>query len=101
MQFTHPKKDSYLQNHVIKSTVVDGNDQCELSCYLEKFCYSYNIGAQTSGAKFMCELSDSDHYQHPGDLGSKKGFSYHPAMVSMLPGALAQRATNATSKALR
>ncbi|XP_078345658.1 uncharacterized protein LOC144631143 [Oculina patagonica] len=78
LKFSEPLADSSLEHHVLQSTSVDNNDQCELKCYLENSCLSYNLGMLHSGEKLLCELSDSDHNQHPGDLVSKNGFSYHP-----------------------
>ena len=68
----------------MQNTSVDNNGQCEINCYVEKLCFSFNLGMPESGDKLICELSDSDHYQHPGDLVSKKGFSYHPTAVSVI-----------------
>ena len=83
LEFVEPTEDNYLENHVRKSILVDNNDQCKLRCYLDDFCLSYNFGIQETGDKFTCELSDSDHYQHPEHLICKKGFSYHPTMVGV------------------
>ena len=83
MEFTEPVAGSYLEHHVIQSTLVDNNDQCKVNCYVEESCLSYNLGMLRSGDKFICELSDSDHYQHPEHMVSRKGFSYHPTAVSI------------------
>ncbi|XP_078366557.1 uncharacterized protein LOC144650697 [Oculina patagonica] len=80
LKFTEPEADRYLSHHVIQSILVDDNDHCQFKCYVEGECLSYNLGTQGSGDKLMCELSNSDHYQHPGDLVFKKGFSYHPTV---------------------
>ena len=84
LKFTAPEEDRYLEHHVIRSALVDNNDFCQMKCYVEQTCLSYNLGSIESGNKFVCELSDSDHYQHPEDLVFKKGFSHHPAVVSIL-----------------
>lgn len=84
LKFTKAEEGRYLEHHVIQSILVDDNDFCQMKCYVEQTCSSYNLGSLESGDKFVCELSDSDHYQHPGDLVFKKGFSYHPAVVSIL-----------------
>ena len=70
--------DNALRNHVIQLVQVNDKDQCELLCYLEQMCLSFNFGSGN------CELSNSDHYQHPADLVSRIGFSYHPTAVSVL-----------------
>ena len=38
-------------------------------------CVSVNIGPPTD-EKFICELSDSDHINHPEDLKKREGFLY-------------------------
>ncbi|KAL9988974.1 hypothetical protein ACROYT_G003473 [Oculina patagonica] len=78
LEFTEPEAGSYLEHHVIQSTLVHSSDQCKVNCYVEELCLSYNLGLLGSGEKFICELSNSDHYQHPEHIVSKKGFSYHP-----------------------
>nr|XP_058961573.1 uncharacterized protein LOC131788501 [Pocillopora verrucosa] len=80
LEFVQPMEDDYLENHVIKSLMVDSKDQCELRCYAENFCSSFNLGISETRGKLKCELSDSDHFQHPEHLICKKGFSYHPTM---------------------
>ncbi|PFX17832.1 hypothetical protein AWC38_SpisGene17811 [Stylophora pistillata] len=50
-------------------------DICELRCYLEHDCVSINFGAENDGGN-RCELSDSDHFVHPGDLKDREGFIY-------------------------
>ena len=84
LKFTTPEASKYLEHHVIQSILVDDNDFCQMKCYVKRTCLSYNLGTTKSGDKFVCELSDSDHYQHPEDLVLKKGFSYHPAVVSTI-----------------
>ena len=71
-----------LENHTIQSTSVDEGKQCRFQCYLEKSCLSYNLGME-NGHKLLCELSDSDHYQHPEDLVPRKDYSYHATAVSL------------------
>ncbi|KAJ7360227.1 hypothetical protein OS493_016855 [Desmophyllum pertusum] len=44
LEFIEPEADSYLEHHVIQSTLVDNNDQCELNCYVEGMCLSFNLG---------------------------------------------------------
>ncbi|XP_022802882.1 uncharacterized protein LOC111340319 isoform X1 [Stylophora pistillata] len=64
-----------LLNHTIISVVIDSMEICELRCYLEHDCVSINFGAEDDGAN-RCELSDSDHIVHPGDLKNREGFIY-------------------------
>ncbi|XP_022782822.1 uncharacterized protein LOC111323679 isoform X2 [Stylophora pistillata] len=80
LEFVQPEEDNYLENHVIKSFLVDNKDQCEVRCYAEDSCLSFNLGISETKGKFKCELSDSDHFQHPEHLICREGFSYHPTM---------------------
>ena len=69
-----------LQNHVIKNISLERQDACQVACYLENDCLSYNFG-QLQGGDHICQLSDSDHIQHPGDLKITDGFSYKGTKV--------------------
>ena len=84
MEFVQPMEDDYLENHVIKSLMVDNKDQCKVRCYAENFCSSFNLGISETRGKLKCELSDSDHFQHPEHLICKEGFSNYPTMVGIL-----------------
>ena len=59
-----------LMNHGIKNISLDGQDTCRIACYLDENCLSFNFG------HFVCQLSDSDHKQHPDDLKASDGFIY-------------------------
>ena len=61
--------------HVITSFQVSRESACEVSCYLEENCVSWNLGPLQEG-KHVCELSDSDHHIHPENLISRVGFMY-------------------------
>ena len=51
MEFVQPEEDHYLENHVIKSLMVDLKDQCEVRCYAENFCSSFKIGISETRGK--------------------------------------------------
>ena len=51
MEFVQPEEDNYLDNHVIKSLMVDIKDQCEVRCYAENFCSSFKIGISETRGK--------------------------------------------------
>ena len=42
---------------------------------MEGKCVSFNIGPAVND-QVLCQLSDSDHTRHPGDLQPSDGFSY-------------------------
>ena len=66
--------------HVIISVLVNDNDECQLRCYIEPKCLSYNVGPHMVYGH-ECELSDSDHVQHPQDLVLMPGYTYIGTMV--------------------
>ena len=60
-----------LRNHVMKSLQEIDMDNCELQCYLEPNCVSYNYGPS------VCELNDMTHLQTPlDDMEARDGSTY-------------------------
>ena len=90
------KIDKYaLQFHVIKtfhfSTYVGPSvrSACTHRCIMDPVSVSVNIGPPTN-EKFICELSDSDHTKHLGDLKKQEGFlCIGTEVIELLSGALA------------
>ncbi|XP_078348495.1 fibrinogen-like protein A [Oculina patagonica] len=78
LEFKTTAEGRALLGHVVKSYLVNSQDDCELKCYMEDECVSINFGPGDSGA-FVCELSDSDHDLHPEDLKQRNGTIYRPA----------------------
>ena len=69
-----------LIGHVIKTIPVETNDHCEIACYRDFTCLSYNIGPKQAG-RHQCELSKSDHIRDPADLVPLAGYIYRPTEV--------------------
>lgn len=60
-----------LRNHVIKRSQDVGIDGCELQCYLEPNCVSYNYGPS------LCELNDMTHLEaQSSDMEERDGSIY-------------------------
>ena len=80
-----------LNNHVIRTIDVINEDICQLKCYLEPNCVSYNFKeiADTDG-KHKCDLNNGTYehdMEHSGDLVEKKSYVYRGAEVNIqLPG---------------
>ncbi|KAL9973363.1 hypothetical protein ACROYT_G019813 [Oculina patagonica] len=75
LRYLHPVTDKALVGHVITMVHVNDGDQCEIRCYAEAECLSYNLGShQVDG--HACELSNSDHIRHPDDLVARPGYIY-------------------------
>lgn len=65
-------QDFFLKNHVFKKMEIKSASACEVNCYMEADCISYNL-KPLQGGTFLCELSDSDHVIHPTDVKYKQG----------------------------
>ena len=63
---------------MISNHSVELNLDCPVQCALARECVSYNIGPTI---KFTCELSNSDHLQHPEDLKPRKDLIYRGTQV--------------------
>lgn len=82
VQFMQPVENMALNNHVIRRDQVSNEDFCQLNCYLEPNCVSYNYGPTGDGA-FVCELSDRNHQGvFSSDLRAREGFTYTTITVS-------------------
>ncbi|CAH3192857.1 unnamed protein product [Porites evermanni] len=75
-------KNKALRNHVIKSFQEIEEGICELQCYLEPNCVSYNYGPS------LCELNDMTHLEaQSSDMEERDGsiyrlISHNPCMSS-------------------
>ncbi|XP_027053036.1 uncharacterized protein LOC113680221 isoform X1 [Pocillopora damicornis] len=76
LEFTDLFEGVALTGHLIKNLSLEVQNNCQLSCYLEDDCVSYNLGPKNTDGKYVCELSDSDDQQFPGDLVPRDGFIY-------------------------
>ena len=70
-----PIANKALKNHVIRTPRAPSADVCELHCFMEITCQSYNFGPKEDGGQ-VCELSDSDAIRNPLDWTTKQGFIY-------------------------
>lgn len=78
--FNSHLRDHALRGHVFKAVFVEDEELCRLNRYLENNCISYNFVKN----KTFCELSDSDHRQHPEDLQPMNGFLYGAGKVKCI-----------------
>ena len=70
-----------LLNHVILITDVMSQDLCELSCYTEANCFSYNFMIGSVTGKHKCELNNSTHEGHENELEKNSNYVYRGAEV--------------------
>ena len=82
LSFGSPFHNKALVNHVIKNITLGlgMHSSCRGRCILDDNCVSYNIGPPIKD-QVLCQLSDSDHIQHPKDLVTQEGFVYRNSEV--------------------
>ena len=82
IQFKAGTKNKILTNQVIRSERAKDKDICELKCYFEPNCVSYNYGPLGDGT-FTCELSNRNHLQvSPSYFEFSNDFLYREIIVS-------------------
>ena len=84
LRFTSaPIHGSRLNNHVIRTIGVISEDFCEMQCYLEPNCVSYNF---KKNGENECDLNNATYEhdnEHSGDLAKNENYVYRGAEVSM------------------
>lgn len=72
-----------LINHLIRVHGVQDRELCELLCYMEPNCVSYNLGNQRSGT-YICELNNvtHDHTGNKDHLVEDQSYIYSGAEAS-------------------
>ena len=74
-----------LQRHVFKEIYltmeIKPYSDCKNRCLMENSCVSVNIGPPDKNGRRVCQLSDSDHTQHPDDLNPREGYLYWASKV--------------------
>ena len=74
-----------LQRHVFKEIYltmgIEPYSDCKIRCLMENSCVSVNIGPPDKNGLRVCQLSDSDHTQHPDDLKPQEGYLYWTSKV--------------------
>ena len=75
-----------LRNHKIKTEHVKDLDQCEFLCYQHDDCVSVNIRKDPDIATGLrkCELNNSTHMDHDGDMIDDNTYLYRGAKVIVL-----------------
>ena len=74
-----------MQRHVFKEIYltmgIEPYSDCKNRCLMENSCVSVNIGPPDKNGLRVCQLSDSDHTQHPDDLKPQEGHLYWASKV--------------------
>ena len=82
LKFASPVDGFALEGHVIKTISLHKgmSSSCLGRCSIESTCMSFNIGPPIDN-HVICQLSNSDHMRHPGDLKPQEGFTYRATEV--------------------
>ena len=75
MEINPPIKNRIFVGHVIKSMQIQNPSACEMNCFMEDDCFSFNLKLQNDG-NYLCELSNSSEVAHPSDLKDEQGTVY-------------------------
>lgn len=81
LKYSQPVQDKALNNHVIMKINITREDICNIKCFIEPNCLSFNVGPLENNNQYLCEISDSDDVLHPGDLAQRVGFIYQGTQV--------------------
>ncbi|XP_067015976.1 uncharacterized protein [Acropora muricata] len=66
-----------LVEHVIRTEQVWDKDLCQLRCYLEHNCVSFNFKVKTNAeGTFSCELNNATHLEQNGHFINTKDYDY-------------------------
>ena len=81
LEFKSAMRGYNFQGHIFKSVEVKNETDCDVKCYLESDCISFNVVTSPTDRTITCELSNSDHETHPQDLRRQFGAVYQPIKV--------------------
>ena len=83
MEFTATRryKSKRLSNHVLRVADVEDQEICEMQCFIEKDCFSYNIMTRSDSGKQRCELNSATHEGHERGLKTDTDYVYQAAEV--------------------
>ncbi|KAJ7360314.1 hypothetical protein OS493_016945 [Desmophyllum pertusum] len=80
LHFRENYPDSTFNKSIIQNLTVDSEDNCQVACFIQPACKSYNLGPPDGQGKRVCELSSSRHFSHSHHLVSRPSFIYRPSV---------------------
>lgn len=81
LEYSQPVPDRALINHVLIKINTTREDICDIRCFTEPNCLSFNVGPLEDSDQYLCEISDSNGALSPGNLVPRKGFTYQGTKV--------------------
>lgn len=83
LELNNPVKDKILVGHEIKKMKIPSPEVCEINCFIEPECVSFNVVLLGDGT-LECQLSDSDHRNNSEDMRYEAEAIYISVVVSIL-----------------
>lgn len=83
LEFTGTRtfKGKRFTNHVMRIAYVKGQEFCEVLCFLDDYCFSYNFKTKTEGGKQKCELNNATHEGHEREVKEDVEYEYYAVEV--------------------
>ena len=75
LEFTDTVSNRILEGHVVKKMKISSPGVCEVNCFIEAECVSFNVVLLQDGS-LECQLSASNHKEHPQDMIYEAGATY-------------------------
>ena len=79
----HVLKGKRLMNHVIRIADVMDQTFCDVICFMEPNCVSYNYNTTSQIGKQKCELNNATYEGHEKDLQQNLDYVYRGAKVKL------------------
>ena len=73
-----------LVNHLIRVLDPLKTDDCDVFCYMEHNCASYNLKKRSEAEGHRCELNNSTHEENENDMEENPGYVYRGTKVLLI-----------------
>lgn len=70
-----------LMNHMISRTDVTNKELCDVLCFMEPNCVSYNLVTKIENRKYQCELNNATYEENNRDMEENHNYVYRGAKV--------------------
>ena len=80
----HSADGKRLRNHLIRTEDVMYDDLCDVLCFMDPDCVSYNVKAASTDGKYKCELNNSTFEGEIENLEENSEYRYRGIKVKEL-----------------
>ena len=82
LKFLEPERGHCLEGHVFLNLSIGARRSFEEECLYQRECVAINVGPRINDM-VVCELCNSDHFQHKQDLKPRHGWTYRGTEVGI------------------